>query len=135
MRELPLPPACRGLAVLCLRSFYEGLAPTPSLAWHALVETPPTCPATPTCGHLQHPTPTHQRAHMYMCMQCDDLDEDLLEDDDDALPVWEHEHRVKALPFTGKCVCVWALEPSTALSCIDEGSSWVCWALIDCVYL
>ncbi len=36
-----------------------------------------------------------------MTVQCDDLDEDLLEDDSDELLVWEHEHRVKALPFTG----------------------------------
>jgi rhodanese-related sulfurtransferase len=35
-----------------------------------------------------------------LLLQCDDLDEDFLEDDADDLPVWEHEHRVKALPFT-----------------------------------
>lgn len=32
--------------------------------------------------------------------ECEDLDDDFIEDDADDLPVWEHEHRVKALPFT-----------------------------------
>lgn len=35
-------------------------------------------------------------------LQCEDLDDDFIEDDADDLPVWEHEHRVKALPFTGQ---------------------------------
>jgi hypothetical protein len=41
-------------------------------------------------------------AVLLLAVQCDDLDDDLLEDLEDDLPVWEHEKRVKALPFTGE---------------------------------
>jgi len=44
-------------------------------------------------------------------LQCEDLD-DVIEDNEDEAPVWEHEHKVKAVPFTGTltitccCLCV-----------------------------
>jgi hypothetical protein len=57
--------------------------------------------ANHTCNTVGPSTPNVCCFLSLLLLQCEDLDEDFIEDDADDLPVWEHEHRVKALPFTG----------------------------------